>query len=106
MALVPRATGWFLQVVAHSRMGVRSIGSLRRHPLFHRQRDVQQPGGTLLELVAIRVRHAQQFADHQRRDRQREVRHQIGRLAHPLQIIQRRIDDLHDPRLQPAHPPH
>jgi hypothetical protein len=34
------------------------------------------------------------------------VLHQIGRPTGPLQIVQSRLDDLDDPRLEPAHPTH
>jgi hypothetical protein len=76
------------------------------HPGLQRQRGVQQPHGAFLEFGAVGVGHAEQFADHQRRHRQREVRHQVRRPGGGFQVVERRLDDLGDPRLQPAHPAH
>ena len=73
-------------------------------PLRHRNGQVELAGAAALEVVAVVVRHAEQLADHQRRDRQREARHQIcwrPGLFHRVQLC---VDDLDDARLQPLHP--
>jgi hypothetical protein len=88
------------------RLHVRPARAAQLHPLVHRDRHVQLPGRALLEISPVGVGHPEQFADHQRRDRQRERRHQVGRAAprgHRVEVL---VDDLHDARLQPLHPPH
>ena len=50
---------------------------LQFEPLGNRNGQVQLAGAAALEVVAVVVRHAEQLADHQRRDRQREALHQI-----------------------------
>jgi hypothetical protein len=63
-----------------------------------RNRQIQLARAAPLEVVAVVIGHTEQLADHQRRDRQREVGHQIGWRARIFQRIELRIDDLDDPR--------
>ena len=58
-----------------------------------------------LEVFAVVVGHAEQFADHQRRNRQREVLHQIHWRACTFHRVQLCVDDLDDARLETLHPP-
>jgi hypothetical protein len=58
---------------------VRTRLLLHREPLLEGPRHVQHAAGPPLEVRPVGVRHAEQFADHQRRDRQRERRHQVHR---------------------------
>ena len=56
--------------------------------------------------VAVGVGHPEELADDQRRNRQREAGHQVGRGAGAGQRVQVVVDDLDDARLQSAHPAH
>lgn len=85
---------------------VLAVLAARRDPHFLGQRSVQHSSRTALECGAVGVWDAQQLADRQRRHREREPGHQVGQLTSALQIIQRRLDDLHDPWLQRTHSPY
>ena len=74
-------------------------------PLGHRNGQVELAGAAALEVVAVVIGHAEQLADHQRRDRQREARHQIRWRPGLFHRVQLCVDDLDDARLQPLHPP-
>ncbi|GAB3913972.1 hypothetical protein GCM10011575_18860 [Microlunatus endophyticus] len=54
----------------------------------------------MVEAGAIGVGDAEQFADRQGWDRQREQRHQVGRAAGVLEIVQSSVDDLCDAWLE------
>ena len=66
--------------------------------------QVELAGSSLLEVAAVAVRDAQQFADHQRRDGQREGLHQVDGRARGLHGVEVLGDDLGDARFEPLHP--
>lgn len=78
--------------------------TLQRDSLVDGSGHVELARAPPLEVVAVGVGHPEQLADHQRRDRQREVLHQIGRRAGSGHGVELLVDDLQDPRLQPFDP--
>ncbi|WP_232241201.1 hypothetical protein [Kutzneria sp. 744] len=52
----------------------------------------------------VRVRHAEQLADDQRRHRQREVGDQVGGLVAGQHVVDQAVDDLLDARPHGLHP--
>lgn len=68
--------------------------------------QVEPRGAQPLEVRPVLVGHAEQFADRERRDRQRELLPQVHRTVrggHRVQLVR---DDLVDPRRQPGKPAH
>ncbi len=61
------------------------------------ERQVELTSGTRLEVGPVAVGHAEQLADHQRRDGQREVLDQVHRRTRGLHRIEVLVDDLGDP---------
>lgn len=61
---------------------------------------VEESPAERLEQVVVLVRHPQHQADDQRRDRQREVRHQVGRGATLGHAVHGPVDDVLDARAQ------
>src|SRR5262249_16844935 len=73
---------------------------LQYQPFGYRNGQVQLPRAAPLEVLAVVVGHTEQFADHQRRNRQRKVLHQICWRALAFHRVQLRVDDLGDARLE------
>ena len=76
------------------RLHVSPAGTAQLHPL-RRSGSTGPAGGRCgaWNSVAVLVRHPEQFADHQRRDRQRERLHEVGRAArgrHRVEVLRRR----------------
>ena len=78
----------------------------QRHPPLLRKPRVELGVRARLELVLVARRDAEQLADHERRDGQRVLRDEVGGRAGPLEGVEVVVDDLDDPRLQPAHAAH
>ncbi|MFB6977910.1 hypothetical protein [Streptomyces scopuliridis] len=73
-----------------------------RHDLGSRRTAVQQDAAAFLEVVVVLVGHAEQPADHQGRQRQRELRDQVGRRpggGHPVEQVVGEAPDLGTHRL-------
>ena len=68
--------------------------------------EVEPVRAVLLELVAFGIRHAEQIADDQGRDRHRVVLDQVGALPSPLHLVELAVHDAVDLGHQPAQPAH
>ena len=77
---------------------------LQRRAFGDRNGQVELAGAAPLEVLAVVVRHAEQLADHQRRDGQREVLHQIDGRPGGFHRVELLIDDLGDAWFQALHP--
>ena len=89
----------------HQRAHVVAALTLQLQPLGDGSGQVELARGAPLEVFAVGIGHAEQLTDHQRRNRQREVCHQIRRRTLAFHSVELLLDDLDDPRLQPLHPP-
>ncbi|WP_308015836.1 hypothetical protein [Saccharopolyspora sp. 6M] len=72
--------------------------------LLLREGGVELAVGALLELGPVGGRHAEQFADDQRGDRQRVLGDEVGGRAVAFERVQVLVDDLDDARFEAAHP--